>query len=360
MLGSRIRDDYRAFGSATTGFMLASLLRRGVEVMPATEAVELLQDGRHVRGVRVQDSTGESVLEATRAVVLATGGYDANKELKHRWDPHPMTVRLGAPTVDGSGLTMALERGAAMAMFDGQLLVPAYHVIGEEASGEPLYRLMARETSFPGGIVVNRSGHRFSDETFYRDMVHEMASFDTIKQGYPNYECYFVFDQGYKDKYPLGSVMPGDVPEWMDRGNTPAELAARISVDPNGLTDTIERFNGPAARGEDPEFHRGRTAHGRNGGDPDVQPNPCVRPLRGPFYAIPVYLGTAGSNSGLVINPDAQVMHVRGDPITGLYAAGNIVANLPEGLWYNGGISNSKGITFAYLGVRHALDAGRA
>lgn len=361
MLGERIRADYRAFGSATMGYMLASALGSGVEVLTYTEAISLtVRDGRVV-GVRVRGTQGEEEreLEATRGVVLATGGYDANPKLKQRWDPHPMTVRLGAPTVDGSGLTMALERGAAMAMFEGQLLVPAYHIPGEEAASEPLYRLFLREMSFPGGMVVNRAGNRFSDETFYRDMVREMAHLDPITQTYPNYECFFIFDGEWKEKYLLGPVLAGEVPEWLATAGTAADLARQIDVDPKGLTATIERFNRTAAGGEDPEFHRGSTPHGRNGGDPEVKPNPCVRPLAPPFYGMPVYLGTAGTNSGLVINANAQVMHVRGDPIAGLYAAGNVAANLAEGLWYNGGISNAKAMTFAYLAVQHGLGAAR-
>jgi 3-oxosteroid 1-dehydrogenase len=340
-LGERIRADYRAFGSATMGYMLAAALRTGVEVETCTEAVSLsVSDGR-VTGVRVRGPHGEAAL-------------------KQRWDPHPMTVRLGAPTVDGSGLTMALERGAAMAMFEGQLLVPAYNIPGEEAGGEPLYRLFLREMQFPGGIVVNRAGNRFSDETFYRDMVREMAHLDPITQTYPNYDGFFVFDGEWKQKYPLGPVMAGEVPEWLAAGGELGELARQIGVDPEGLVATVERFNSSAARGEDPEFHRGSTPHGRNGGDPEVTPNPCVRPLRPPFYALPVYLGTAGTSSGLVITPNAQVMHVRGEPLEGLYAAGNVAANLAEGLFYNGGISNAKAITFAYLAVHHAMGMTQA
>lgn len=357
MLAQRIRDDYRAFGSAVAGWMLASLVHQNVAVRARADVRSLVVDAGRVVGVRASTPAGDELFEARHGVILATGGYDGSEALKRRWDPHPMTVRLGAPTVDGSGLVMALEQGAAMAMFDGQLLVPAYNIPGEAAADQPLYRLFIRELCFPGSMVVNRQGKRFGDETFYRDLCHEMVHFDPLSQEFPNLESYFICDQEWKDRYPLASVMPGDVPSWMISADTPAELARKIDVDEEGLAETIAAFNGPAAQGEDPAFGRGSTNHGRNGGDPSVQPNPCVRPLRGRLYAVKMALGTAGTNSGLVINHQAQVMHVRGDPIPGLYAAGNVAANLAEGLWYNGGISNAKGMTFGYIAVRNALDA---
>jgi 3-oxosteroid 1-dehydrogenase len=355
MLAQRIRDDYRAFGSSVSGYMLASLLRQNVPVHTKADVQSLIVESGRVVGVRASGPAGDEVFEARRGVILATGGYDGSEWLKRRWDPHPMTVRLGAPTVDGTGLLMALEQGAAMAMFDGQLLVPAYNIPGEAAADQPLYRLFIRELCFPGSIVVNRQGKRFGDETFYRDLCHEMVHFDPLTQEFPNLESYFICDQEWKDRYPLASVMPGDIPGWMVSADSPAELARKIDVDEGGLTETIHNFNGPASRGQDPAFGRGSTNHGRNGGDPSVQPNPCVRPLQGRLYALKMALGTAGTNSGLVIDQGAQVMHVRGDPIPGLYAAGNVAANLAEGLWYNGGISNAKGMTFGYLAVRNAL-----
>jgi 3-oxosteroid 1-dehydrogenase len=86
-----------------------------------------------------------------------------------------------------------------------------------------------------------------------------------------------------------------------------------------------------------------------------VKPNPCLRPLEAPFYAIEIRLGNAGTNAGLVINGHGQVRHLRGHPIAGLYAAGNAAANQVGGLWYNAGMMNARGMTFGYLGARHAL-----
>ncbi len=353
-LEQRLAEDWRAFGCATIGYMLKAVVDRGIPVLTETPALALERDAAgRVSGVRVQDGGGERTIGARRGVVLATGGYDHNDDLKRRWDPHPVAIGLGAPTVDGSGVTIALEQGAGFAVVDGQTVVPTYHIPGEESETGLLYRLFVRESSFPGGIIVNRQGKRFADESFYRSVCRGMSQFDAISQSYANHPAYFVFDEEWKMKYPLASVLPGYVPEWLARGSTAAELAAQLGVDPEGLTATIEAFNADAATGEDSAFGRGSTFYARNNGDPDVTPNPCVRPLAGTLYGIEIRLGTAGTAAGLVTGPNAEVLSVRGDPIPGLYAAGNVAANLVEGLWYNSGTGNARGITFGYLAARH-------
>jgi 3-oxosteroid 1-dehydrogenase len=354
VLEQRLGEDWRAFGCATIGFMLKAVVERGIPVVLETAAVGLERDsdGR-VSGVRVEDADGERVIGARRGVLLATGGYDHNDELKRRWDPNPVAIGLGAPTVDGSGVTIALEHGAAFALLDGQTLVPTYHIPGEESATGLLYRLFVRESSFPGGLIVNRQGKRFADESFYRSVCRGMAEFDAISQDYMNHPAYFVFDEEWKMKYPLASVVPGYVPDWLARGETAAELAERLGIDPDGFAATVDAFNATAATGDDPEFGRGTTFYARNNGDPQVTPNPCVRPLSGTLYGLEIRLGTAGTSAGLVTGPNAEVLSVRGAPIDGLYAAGNVAANLVEGLWYNSGTGNARGITFGYLAARH-------
>lgn len=354
-LARRVVDDQRGFGSATIGFLLAAVLERGIPIRLGSDVLRLKVDGGRVTGLVMREGGSEVTLEATVGVVLATGGYDGNDTLKRMWDPHPATIRLGAPGVDGSGVVMALEIGAAFEVLDGQLLIPTYRVPGEEANGEPLYRLCVREVAFPGSIIVNALGRRFCDESFYRDVCHRMAQWDTVAQSYPNETALFIFDQQWKDSYPLGPVGPGEIPPWLTRASSPAELAELLGLDPDRFTDTLERFNEHARQGADPDFNRGATLYARNNGDPAVSPNPCIRPLEGRLYAMPIRLGTSGTNGGIVTDPDGRVMHVRDRPIDGLYAAGNVAANLVEGLWYNSGTSNARGITFAYAAVRHML-----
>ena len=362
-LASRVVKDGRAFGAATTGYLLAACLNAGVDVRCRWSASELVTADKRVTGVvaRSLNGDGQEVrIGANWGVLLATGGYDADKGMQARWDPHPPATSIGVQSVDGSGVVMALELGAAFQVLDGQLLTPCYHIPGEEADRVPLYRIAVREPSFPGSIIVNGSGRRFCDESFYRAICHGMAEWDVVHQEYPNRIAYMVFDEEWKRRYPLGSIGPGEVPPWLVHASTPALLAEKIGVDGHEFQATIERYNQFAKAGEDPEFHRGGTEYGRNSGDASVTPTPCVRALEGELYAIEILLATVGTNNGLVYDANGQVLHVRGRPIPGLYAAGNAGANLAEGLWYNSGCSNARGMTFGYLAAQHMAELAAA
>jgi len=358
MLAERLMADTRGFGSAIAGYMLAECVRRNVRFRTETRATELLVEGERVVGVRTLGSSGATgEIHARLGVLLATGGYDSNQRAKAQYDPYTDTKGIGSPGVDGSGLTMALEIGAAFQALDGQLTTPSIHVPGEEADGRPLFRSAVREPAYPGGIVVNAGGRRFCDESFYRSLCHSMMHFDVVTQSYPNEVAWFLFDEEWKQTYSLGPVNPGEVPPWLATGATPTELAAAIAVDGAQLELTVRGYNEHAIRGEDPQFRRGSTLYGRNTGDKRVQPNPNVRALTGRLYAIRLHVASSGTNNGLRFTPDGEVLHVRERTIPGLYAAGNVGANLSEGLFYNSGLSNAKSLTFGHLAVDHMIVA---
>jgi succinate dehydrogenase/fumarate reductase flavoprotein subunit len=354
LLAGRVRDDVRAFGMSTAGYLLKAARARGIEIRLDTAAVSLLTDRGRVIGVT--DSRGEEV-RASRGVVLSTGSYDNDPTFKRNLEPHPPTVSLGAPTVDGSGLVMALELGAQFALLGGQLLTPAYHVEGEETDAGPVYRMLAREPGFPGSVIVNRNGERFCDESTITELRRALALLDPHTRSYPNHPAFFVFDQRWKDRYPLGPIMPGETPEWLSRADTASELARLIGVDEKRFETTLTTFNEGAAVGTDESFGRGESKFSRAHGDPEVTPNPCLRPLEPPLYALDVCVGIVGTNGGLVIDGTGAVQSVRGESIPGLYAAGNAAANLVGGLWYNAGMMNARGMIFGFVGARAALGA---
>lgn len=356
-ISARLGDDNRAFGMSTAGYLLAAVLKRAIPIETETSATELVVLRGRVRGVRVDGRRGRRTLAARRGVILATGSYDNDAETKRLLEPHPPTIGIGARTVDGSGLVMALEHGARFALFSGLLVTPTYHILGEELDGEPVYRLLVREPGFPGSIIVNRAGQRFCDETGFTELRRRFAERDSHSGDYPNFPAFLIFDREWKERYPLGPLLPGQIPEWLLTGDSPADLAQRLGVDGDAMAMTIESFNGDARAGRDGLFGRGETAFSRANGDPEVTPNPTLRPLTPPLFGIELRLAVVGSNGGLVIDADARVRHLRGHTIAGLYAAGNAAANQIGGLWYNAGLMNARGMTFGYRGARHAMGA---
>src|SRR3546814_14164194 len=113
-------------------------------------------------------------------------------------------------------------------------------------------------------------------------------------------------------------------------------LATAAGIDAAGLAATIERFNGHAEGGTDPDFGRGSKLWSHSWGD-SRQLNPNLGVLaKAPFYAIPLArVGTGLASAGLKTNAAARVIGVEGQPIEGLYAIGNAAARIEMGCGYN-------------------------
>jgi predicted oxidoreductase len=159
----------------------------------------------------------------------------------------------------------------------------------------------------------------------------------------------------------MGFAKPAPVPlfvyvnsGYLIKGDTIRELAQKTGIDTAALEDTVRRFNVGAEKGEDPEFGRGTTSYNRYLGDPLHKPNPCVAPINdGPYYAVKLFMGDLGTFDGLKTDEHARVLDTAGQPIAGLYAAGNEMASIMGGSYPGAGITIGPGATFGYIAARH-------
>jgi 3-oxosteroid 1-dehydrogenase len=127
-------------------------------------------------------------------------------------------------------------------------------------------------------------------------------------------------------------------------------------VDPQGLGETVTRFNEQARGGVDLDFHRGETAFDRFYGDPAMEPNPCMAPIdAAPFYGLEVFPGDLGTKGGLQTDAHARVLREDGKPIEGLYATGNCSASVMGRTYPGPGSTLGPTTTFGYIAARHAL-----
>ena len=206
---------------------------------------------------------------------------------------------------------------------------------------------------------VNKNGLRFGDESFYRDYLPRLHQWDGQKQEHPNYPPYLIFDQNYRDKYAFGTYLPGmDIPEeLLKRADSLSGLAEQLGIDSEGLKTTVERFNRFAEEGTDPDFDRGTYPWAAMMTGDRSRPNPNLGPLnKAPYYGVELKPVGVGINAvGLRTNEYAQVMHLRGRPIDGLYAVGNSAAALDTGAGYQSGLSNLRGMTWGFLAAQHAV-----
>jgi succinate dehydrogenase/fumarate reductase flavoprotein subunit len=356
LIAKRTAEDVRTMGGAMVAALFKGLLDRGVEVRTHTPARALVMDNEGaVIGVRAQHEGDEVLVGARRGVILATGGFEWNRELVRAFlgvDVRP----LSPPGNEGDGLVMAMEAGAALANMSSAWWYPAMHDPGLTYDNEPLY-LLGSGRNLAGSIVVNRRGRRFVNEgATYMDMPKTFQVFDPVAQEYPNEApVWLVFDQALKDSAVVGTLLPGTpAPAWVDQAPSLRQLADRIGVDPDGLEGTVTRFNEHAALKEDPDYHRGSLwFEGLMTGGPN--PAACLRPIdHPPFYALPIYHGVLGTNGGPLVDEHARVRRLRGGLIPGLYAAGNAAASVFGPAYPGGGATLGPAMTFAYLAGRHA------
>src|SRR3546814_15236890 len=127
-------------------------------------------------------------------------------------------------------------------------------------------------------------------------------------------------------------------------------LATAAGIDAAGLAATIERFNGHAEGGTDPDFGRGSKLWSHSWGD-SRQLNPTLGVLaKAPFYAIPLArVGTGLASAGLKTNAAARVLCVEGQPIEGLSAIGHAAARIELGCCFNSRMAIGRHPPFRFL-----------
>jgi 3-oxosteroid 1-dehydrogenase len=364
LIGQRIAEDQRSFGPGMMAYLIkAALVDRDIQAFVDCPVRELVTDARGaVVGVRAEKEGADFFVRASRGVLIAVGGYDHHQEMACQYESMREWNSAAPPYLHGDNIVMGTEVGAAIAAVPCQNLAMfyGYNIPGEEADGEPLYRA-SWECGVPHAIWVNSKGERFCDESTYKDYQPRLRHWDGQTQSMPNQPPFLIFDQNYRDRYPLGSFMPGQElpPELVTTADTPRELAEKLGVDPDGLERTLARFNEYARKGEDPDFDRGSFAWSRRlVGDFDYE-NPNLGPLdKAPYFGVRLVPVSVGVNShGLKTDVNGQVVHVRGHAIPGLYAGGNSAALLDIGAGYQSGVCNMRGLVWGYIIGRHVMGA---
>lgn len=336
----RIDEDLRGCGNALVGPIIKALLDVGVEPVLNARARELILDDGRVAGVRVEIDGVEHDVHATRGVILATGGFEWDPDLVASFLRGPMTAPTSVPTNTGDGLRMAMTIGAQLGNMGQAWWVPAVKIPGDEAFGRQRSNLVNRERTLPGSIMVNRAGRRFTDEaTNYNALGGAFHQLDPVTFTYANLPAWLIFDAAHAEKYgTFGAPAGTPIPDWVASAPTVRELADSVGIDAEGLEQTIARWNGFVDTEQDEDFHRGDSAYDRWSGDGDhrfTKASTLGRIDTGPFYAVEIESGTLGTSGGPRTDTTGRVLDHAGEPIPGLYAAGNVAA-APTAMAYGG------------------------
>jgi succinate dehydrogenase/fumarate reductase flavoprotein subunit len=348
----RRSEDIRPKGAALIGALFRGLLDRGVETWIGARARELVLEEAAVIGVRCERAGRQLSLGARQGVVLAAGGFEWNRGLVRAhvgYELHP----LSPPVNVGDGLELALQAGAELANMGSYWGSGAMYDPTVLRDGAPLAQFDSGR-GMPGSLIVNQHGQRFVNEAVpYNDFPRAFGSFDPLRLDFANAApAWQIFDHALKESLPILSIEPGKpAPAWVAQAPTLGGLAQRIGIDPAALEASVRRFNRDAARGIDPDFQRHRFGLQRA-----VPPRPLDAP---PFYALPIYPGTLGTNGGPRIDADGRVARRGGGLVPGLYAAGNTAANAFGWAYPSGGGTLGNALTFGFRAGRHAAAQGR-
>jgi 3-oxosteroid 1-dehydrogenase len=360
VIAEREKQDVRTFGGALAGYLFKAALDRKIPVETGAPVSRLIVENGGVCGIEVMRDGRSTQIRARRGVMLATGSYDANRRLIGWFDEFDPVPPVGAPRNQGDGMVMALEHGSAFCVAHWNLSVKlSYQVEGERVDGQPFLRVAGpREMAYPHSLIINRSGRRFADESTFGDVAIKLREFDFRTHRLTNVPCWLVFDSQYFEKYGLPPIPPGsEAPEWLPRSDTISNLAKRIGVDAAQLTETIDRFNGFVLSGNDADFHRGEMPWARQVASDLKQRNPNLGSISNPPYFALKVQPSQGSAVGLVTDGIGRVIHLRGDPIPGLYACGEVASWRHVGIGYQAGLSLAGALTFGWLAVKHAAQA---
>ncbi|HTZ93797.1 MAG TPA: 3-oxosteroid 1-dehydrogenase [Streptosporangiaceae bacterium] len=361
MIISRLRHrQLLSMGQALAAGLREGLIKAQVPVWLSTPMTGLLiEDGRVTGLTATKADGGQVTIRARRGVLLATGGFERNDEMRKRYQRNPVATEwtVGSPGNTGDGILAGQEAGGVLDLMDEAWWGPSIPL----ASG-PVFCLAER--SLPGSIFVNAAGERFVNEAApYVDAVHVM--YDKHTEDNPHIPCWMIADQRYRNRYVFTGIPPRKpLPRrWLRSGvvvkaDSLAELASQIGVSADGLTKTVQTFNEFAKAGKDADFGRGDSAYDHYYGDPNCKPNPNLAPLATPpYYAIKIVPGDLGTKGGLRTDEHARVLRADGSVIDGLYAAGNTSAMVMGRSYAGPGATIGPAMTFGYLA---ALDAAAA
>jgi 3-oxosteroid 1-dehydrogenase len=358
------RDRRFVQGAALMGRIFQQVFKRGIEIRLDTTFEQLVVDsGGRVTGVEVSNFGRPYTIHARHGVMLAAGGFEWNQELRDRFFPFPGLTRHSSSPEDmnrGEGLIAAVNIGAATEHTEEGWFIPTMTLPSPGASNFHEIHQAAFDVGRPWSVCVNRNGVRFVDEACGYDQFGQAMIRDHKATG-ANLPCWHVFDTKFRRKFSSGGLMPlAHTPErkipsdwwghYVFRDTTIEGLARQIKLPVEALAETIRKNNEYAKTGIDPEFGKGMNIYDQFFGDPASKPNPNIGPIdTAPYYAVPIHAGDLGTKGGLKCDARSRVLDGAGNPIAGLYAAGN-QSGTPFGDVYPGaGSTIGPALTFGYI-----------
>ncbi len=378
-------------GHGQTQRFVESCAALGVELRCGREVEAVVVEDGRVVGVLARTGEREERIGARGGVIFASGGFAHARDLCRAFLPGSVIGTAAAPGVEGNFVRIATELGLPLHGMQYPWLAPL-----------PLELALADDPGIsnvfvsPGDsmLYLNRYGRRVVNEKApYHEVGLAMGRWDPLRLEYPDLLLFMLFDErvhrlwappgGWSDaqvasRWALDTMgnYAYDGPQLI-RGETledlVAALAARLAalasqtgglqLDPGfsvAARAQIERFNALARSGRDADLARGETpieqvffGERRPGNE---LPNPLMYPLsdRGPYFAVILSAGTLDTRGGPRTDAHGRVIGPAGDPLPGLYGAGNCVASMFGQGYPGGGATIGPAMVFGWRAGEHA------
>ena len=306
-------------GASLWNLLAENLARRNIPVLRRTTAKKILARGDHVVGAAVENDGRLLRLRARRGVVLATGGFEYNEELKREYLSGYPTFAYGNPGNTGDGIKMAQELGADL-----------WHM---RAVAAPMgYKVPEFQSAFSmrllgdGYIIVDQNGERFCNETGleHYSMWMAVTAFDMESVRFSRIPSFVIFDEPTRLKGPITRVGHGanrgyrwseDNAEeirkgWIATSENAVDLASKLGIN-NGarLHETVESYRRACAAGSDEKFARAKKT---------------LVGLDRKLYGIALWPCLLNTQGGPRRNARGEIVDARGNVIKRLYGAGEL------------------------------------
>jgi fumarate reductase flavoprotein subunit len=322
--------------------LLARLTERyvssGGQLMLGTAGKELLFDGDVCVGLHVEKGGAIEDIRA-KAVLIADGGFQANRDLIHRFiAPSPDKIVLrNTKTAGGTGLLMAEKAGAnlvGMPYFYGHLLAR------NALQNDDLWPYPTMDVLASASIVVDSRGQRLADEGLGGIFLANQIAWKEDPVDY-----FLIVDEAlWNSTIAIRTADPANPdspnPDVVQKGGVLHQaggieaLAAASGIDAAGLRSTVDAFNAAVQANDVARLTPKRTVA------PQQQPRPIAT---APFYAIPLCIGLTFTMGGPAVDGDSRVLRKDGSVIPGLFVIGSAIGGLEggESVGYWGGLSQA-------------------
>ncbi|SOC46444.1 3-oxosteroid 1-dehydrogenase [Rhizobium subbaraonis] len=339
-------------GTALMTGMVKGCLDAGVTFWLETRAIRLIQDSDdRIVGAEVERRGQRQTISAERGVVIATGGFEWDPQMRERHFPGPLD-RIGSPrSNEGDGQKLAASVGAELDRMDQANIYPC---LPTRYQGKQ-HGLPMTFQAEPHSIVVNRHAKRFVSENDFN--IGEVLDQRDANGAPVHLPCFLVGDHRFlKTSIPFRWFSSYER-DWVKTADTIPELAAKLGLPADELIETISRWNEFCKTGHDTDFKRGENgweAYKAHGDENRLKPID-----KAPYVGMTINRSILGTKGGARTNDKGQVLRADGSLIPGLYAAGLAMAN-PFGTRAVGaGTTIGPNMTWGYIAAETILRQNR-